>query len=295
MSTTAHHTAGLTRSTVLPSLAAQEIHRYLRHPLFWLGVVLTAATCVVGPDPLTSSLLSVIAPAAGLGLFGLVIMSSLARGSDRATAAAGGVSVSERTRTLALACAAVVPLTAALGWLAWAVWAYRTTDVPAAGLPFGDVGDEWAYAVLVDLGVLAAVGGPLVGLVLARWARLRGVAAIAVVVLVLATILMQGIFAPLRTFRLIMPWTYFGGPLGIEGDPNRMVIMLGSPFWYGLYVVLLCVAGVLVAMLHDPEGDRRTLRLSLVAILVLAVAATALAMTTGVQPEIINPVPSGVA
>jgi hypothetical protein len=32
-----------------------------------------------------------------------------------------------------------------------------------------------------------------------------------------------------------------------------------------------------------------------VATLVLAVAATALAMTTGVQPEMVNPVPSGVA
>lgn len=216
MSTTAHDTAGLTRSTVLPSLAAQEIVRYLRHPLFWLGVVLTAATCVLGRDPLTSSLLNVIAPAAGLGLFGLIIMSSLARGSDRAAAAAGGVSVPERTRTLALACAAVVPLTAAMGWLTWAVWAYRTTGVPAPGLPFGDVGDGWAYAVLVDLGVLAAVGGPLVGLVLARWTRFRGAAAMAVVVLVLATILMQGLFVPLRTARLVMPWTYFGGPLGVE-------------------------------------------------------------------------------
>lgn len=295
MSTTARTIPDLASRAVLPSLAAQEIRRYLRHPLFWLGVVLTAATCVVGPDPHTSSLLNVIAPAAGLGLFGLIIMSSLARGSDRAAAAAGGVSVSERTRSLALACAAVVPLTAALGWLAWAVWAYRTTDVPASGLPFGGVGDGWAYAVLVDLGVIAAAGGPLVGLVLARWVRFRGAAAIAVVVLVVATIHMQGLFAPLRTARLIMPWTYFGSPVGIEGDPNRMVIMVGSPFWYGLYLLLLCVAGLLVAMLHDPESDRRTMRWWLVTVLALAAGATVLAMTTGVQPEMVNPVRSGLA
>jgi len=287
--------AGLAPSAVLPSLAGQEIRRYLRHPLFWVGVVLTAASCVSGPDPLSSSLLHVIAPAAGLGLFGLIIMSSLTRNSDRAAAAAGGVSVPERTRTLALTSAVVVPLTAALAWFAWAVWAYRTTNVPASGLPFGEIGDGWAYAVLFDLGVLAAVGGPLVGLCLARWLHFRGAAAIAVVVLVLATIIMQGLFAPLRTVRLIMPWTYFGGPQGIQGDPNRMVIMVGSPVWYGAYVALLCVAGVLVAMLHDPEGDRRRLRWWLVVTLVLAAAATALAMTTGVQPEMINPVPSGVA
>lgn len=74
-----------------------------------------------------------------------------------------------------------------------------------------------------------------------------------------------------------------------------MVIMVGSPFWYGLYVLLLCVAGILVAMLHDPEGDRRPLRWWLVTVLVLAVAATALAMTTGVAPEMVNPVLFGVA
>jgi len=292
MSTVTPSATGLAPSGVLPSLAGQEIRRYLRHPLFWVGVVLTAATCISGPDPLTSSLFDVIAPAAGLGLFGLIIMSSLTRSSDRAAAAAGGVSVPERTRTLALASAVVVPLTAALAWFAWAVWAYRTTDVPAAGLPFGDVGDGWAYAVLFDLSVLAAVGGPLLGLVLARWLQFRGAAAIAVVVLVLATIVMQGLFAPLRTIRLVMPWTYFGGPLGIDGDPNRMAIMVGSPVWYGVYLALLCVAGVLFAMVHDPEGDRRRLQWWLVATLVLALAATALAMTTGVR---LNPVPSGIA
>lgn len=295
MSTVTPTATGPAANAVLPSLAGQEIRRYLRHPLFYVGVVLTFLPSVAGPDPLSSSLFHVIAPAAGLGLFGLVVLSSLTRSSDRAAAAAGGVSVPERTRTLALASAIVVPLTAALLWFAWAVWAYRTTAVPASGFPFGDVGDGWAYAVLLDLGVLAAVGGPLLGLVLARWVRFRGAAAIAVVALVLVTILMQGLFAPLRTARLVMPWTYFGGPLGIEGDPNRMVIMVGSPFWYGVYVALLCVAGVLLAMLHDPEGDRRRLTWWLVATLVVAVVATTLAMITGVQPEMVNSVPSGIA
>ena len=62
-------------SGILPSLAGQEIRRYLRHPLFWVGVALTALPSL-STDPLTSSLFHVIAPAAGLGLFGLVVMSS---------------------------------------------------------------------------------------------------------------------------------------------------------------------------------------------------------------------------
>ena len=91
-----------------------------------------------------------------------------------------------------------------------------------------------------------------------------------------------------------MPWTYFGGPAGVEGDPNRMVIMIGSPVWYGVYLALLCLGGVLMAMLHDPEGDRRRLGWWLVLTVCLALAATTLAMTTGVQAELVNPVPSGV-
>ena len=48
------------------------------------------------------------------GVLGLVVMFGLTRRSDRAAEAAGAVAVPERTRTLALACAIVVPFTAAM-------------------------------------------------------------------------------------------------------------------------------------------------------------------------------------
>ncbi len=237
--------------------------------------------------------MSVIVPAAGIGLFGLLVMASLVRGSDQAAEAAGTAAVSQRTRTLALAATVVVPFAAALLWLLWAVWIFRENPPSPDGLPFPGVGDAWVYAVLVDLGVIAAVGGPILGLVIARWVRFRGAAAVAVVVVVLLTIVMQGIFEPLSVARLAMPWTYFGSPLGVPGDPERMVVLVGSPQWYGVYQLMLCVVGVLVAMYRDVESDRRRLRLGLVVAVLLAVAAMVLAMTTGVQTELVNPVPTG--
>ena len=61
---------------------------------------------------------------------------------------------------------------------------------------------------------------------------------------------------PLRYVRVFMPWTHFGGPYGVDGDPERWLILTVSPYWYGLYLVALCVIGVVIALLHDFEQPR---------------------------------------
>ena len=71
--------------------------------------------------------------------------------------------------------------------------------------------------------------------------------------LVLVTIVMQGLVEPLRHVRVFWPWTYFGGPYGVDGDPERWLILSGSPQWYCVYLVVLCALGVVVAALHDRE------------------------------------------
>jgi hypothetical protein len=276
----------------LPALARHEIKRYLRHPLFLIGAVLTIALCAMGPDKASSSLFHVIVPATGLGLFGLLVMVSLVRGSDQANEAAGAVVASERTRTLALAASTVVPFIGGLLFFAWAVWAYHDQPPVAYTMPFGDVGDAWVYAVLFALGTLSCVGGPILGLVIGRWLPFRGAGIVSVVLLVMATIVFQGIVEPLRFFREFMPWTYFGGPYGIDGEPERWLILTGSPFWYCLYLVALCVLGVIIAMLHDREQSRRTLLRVLAVVAVVAVVLFVLTMTTGVQDLMVNPLPS---
>ncbi len=104
-------------------LARQEIRNYLRSKLFWAGVVLLTAVTLMtfvnsgnsrADGSSASSAMDMIAPAAFLGVFGLIVMAGLTKRSDRVADAAGSVAVPERTRTAALATAVVVPLTAAL-------------------------------------------------------------------------------------------------------------------------------------------------------------------------------------
>jgi hypothetical protein len=279
--------------SMLAQLARKEIGRYARHPLFWIGTALVAITSIGPPDRSMSSLGNVIAPAAGIGVVGLLVMASLTRSSDQIAESIGASVVGERTRTLALVSALVVPFTAALLWLLWALWAYQQFPARPNGLPFGGVDDAWSYSNMVALGLMPALGGPILGLVLARWVHRRGAAPIFAVLLVAETIMMQGLFEPLRTIRFIAPWTYPGGPYGVPGDLERMMIFTGSPHWYVGYLVALCALGVVLALLHDREQPRNKLVVALVAISVIAVVTCVLAITTGIPETMINPLPSG--
>lgn len=292
MSATTVPLNALAGESMLVQLTRKEIVRYLRHPLFLAGVALVTLTSIGAPDGSSSSLGNVIAPAAGFGVIGLLVMASLARSSDQIAEAAGTVAVSERTRTLALAGALLVPFTAGLIWLLWAIWAYRHWPPLPPGAPFGGVGDDWAYANLIALGLLPAIGGPILGLVLGRWVRRRGAAPMFAVLLVALTIMMQGLFEPLRYPRLIAPWTYFSGPYGVPGDAERTLILTGSPQWYCGYLFALCALGIVLALLHDREQPRRTLFIALGVIAAISVVTCVLAITTGVQEVMINPLPS---
>jgi len=285
-----------THASAFRALAAQEIKNYLRHPLFIIGVLLAILSVVaIGADEASSSLFQVLVPATSLGVFGVMVMAGLVRRSDEVHAAAGAVVVSERQRTLALASAAVVPFTVGLLWYAWAIWAWHEHPAKDYTVPFGDVGDSWAYAVMFALGVLSTLGGPVLGLVVGRWLHFRGAPLLVAVLLVMVTIMMQGIIEPLRYVRVFTPFTWFGGPQGIEGDPERWVIMTGSPYWYCAYLAALCALGVLVAALHDREQPRGILAKATAATLVVAVALGTLSMTTGIQEERVNPLPSPAA
>jgi ABC-type branched-subunit amino acid transport system permease subunit len=155
--------------------------------------------------------------------------------------------------------------------------------------------DAYVYTVMFDQGVLAAVGGPLLGLVIARWIPRRGATPVAVVVMVLVTIMLQGIFESTRSFREIWPWTHFFGPFGVDGDPERWLVIPGSPYWYAAYLAALCVIGVLVALYRDHESPRGNLRNAIVVVAVIAAAFCVLAMTGGFDSALVNPLPSGKA
>lgn len=152
--------------------------------------------------------------------------------------------------------------------------------------------DSWRAAVLFGESAMASLGGPLLGLVIGRWLPGRGTAPLAAVLLVAATIVMQGLFEPLRRIRVVMPWTFFGGPAGIPGDEMRMLQYPGSPQWWVAYLVCLCGLAVVAALWHDPQVRGRRLRALGAVLVVTAVLTCLLAMTTGLDSTLVNPLPS---
>ncbi len=287
MTTLAEDTLG---QSALPQLARKEMVRYALHPLFLVSLVLLPLTAINPPDADsadagTSTILFPIVPAALLGVFGMIIMGRLTAASDRAAEAAGTVPTSQAARTLALASAVVVPLAVALIHYGYLVWGFHRWPPAADGIPVDEVGNGWVYAVLFTQGVIPAVGGPILGLMLARWLPQRGAVPIAVVVLVLAVMLMQGVFEPVRAIRLFMPWTHFAGQMG--ADAGSQVVMTGSPYWWGVYLVLLCAGALVVALLRDDQRPRQRLVRLLGVIVVLAAVCCFFAITEGVGSTIV--------
>lgn len=281
------------RGSALDVLARQEIRNYLQHKLFWLGAAITVlyiVLIVVDADETfgESTTLYMIAPGAALGVLGMVTMFGLTRRSDRAAEAAGAVAVPERTRSLALAAATVVPASLALVAFGFAV-VYYYLDPPEAHTVWPEISDLYVHATQFGAGVMCAIGGPILGLLLARYLPKRGVAAVAAVVLVLVTILMQGLLEGGQPYRVFWFWTYFHGPYTADGE--HWARLPGNPFLWVAYLAVLCVLGVVAAVYHDPESDRPRLKKAVFGLLALAVVLGVLSMTVGYTGIVTNPLP----
>jgi hypothetical protein len=281
------------RAETLRQLAAVEVRRYARHPLFLLGVLVTVVCSFAKPDSKSSVYLDGIVPAAALGVLGIVTMARLTRSSHALSRSAGATPIRERTQTAALAIAALLPFAVGICWFGWALVVAHNHPVPANGFPFGPVSGNWKAALLFGDGAVPALGGPLLGLAIGRWLPQRGSAPVAAVLLVAAVIVMQGLFEPLRRVRVVMPWTTWGGPIGIKGDSNRMLVLSGSPQWWIVYLFALCGIAVVAALWHDHESRTARLRNVGAALLVGAAVLCALAMFTGTPHTLVNPLPSG--
>jgi hypothetical protein len=277
--------------TTLRVLARQEIRHYLNAKLYWAGTALLAVVAALNfvNPPASGPVLDMIAPSALLGLLGLIVLAGLTRRSDRAAAAAGSVAVPERTRTAALAAAVVVPLVTALVWYAVTLVAYHLNPPVPSTVPFGPLSEGDVFTAMFALGVIPAVSGPILGLVIARWLPYRGVTPLAVVLVVLVTILMQGNFESTWHWRVIWPWTYWYGPVGWNSGTDHWAALPGSPQVWIVYLLAVCALGVLVALYHDPESARGRLRLLIGATALVAVVAVVLTMTTGLAEVAYNP------
>jgi len=284
-------TSTVTGSPLVPAvfavLARQEMRHYLRHKLFWFGAVLNCLllyVAVLGVDDTGySSLFIAVAHAMLIGVFGVSVMAGLTRRSDRAAAASGTVAVPQRTRTLALASAAVIPGTLGLiTWLAIVIGFY--THPPTVNL----TGISDAHIIIASFGqtVLACIGGPLLGLVVGRWLPQRGAAPMVSVLLVLFTAVCSGNFVSWQAWRLIAWWTYWWGPMGWSGGEGHATLLTGSALaWVG-YQATWCGIAVLVALYRDEESDRPRLRKAIAGALVLALVLLLLAVNGGLDAPI---------
>ena len=278
--------------STLGVLARQEIRNYLRHKLFWFGtalmLLLDAVMLLQLDDDPGSSGSYMIAPAALLGVLGLVVMFGLTRRSDRAAEAAGVVAVPERTRTLALAAATVVPFAVALGSFLVAVVVWYLHPPADYVVPPG-IPDAFIHAEQFGDGVVCAIGGPILGLVLARYLPRRGAAPVASVLLVIVTIMLQGsLVGGEQPYRVFWVWTYFLTQRSVDGEWH-LGTLAGNPFIWVLYLLALCALGVVVAVRHDPESDRPRLTRIALGLIALAVVLGVLTMTVGYTDGVISP------
>jgi hypothetical protein len=283
----------ITTGSTFRVLAGQEIRNYLRAKLFWFGAALTLVLDIVilfhldGDDGSSGSYM--IGPGALLGVLGIVVMFGLTRRSDRAAEAAGTVAVPERTRTLALASATIVPFAVALFSFVVAVVTWYLHPPADYVVPPG-IPNAFVHAEQFGDGVMCAVGGPLLGLILARYYPRRGVAAVASVLVVLATILLQGggLLGDEQPYRVAWVWTYFLTQREV-GDEWHMGTLAGNPFIWVPYLVTLCALGVVAAVYHDRDSDRTGLRRVALGLVAAAVVLAVLTMTVGYTDGVISP------
>jgi hypothetical protein len=277
----AERAATSTRPDTLRTLAGVEARRYARHPLFLVGAVLMIALMVqataTGQDEVDAAFAETnILPAFFLGLLGVFVGVHLARSMSKTAEAVQAAPTDGVTRTAALCLACLVPGVVALGWAVWiyvlvAVWSFPDS----AGMTRAD------NAALVLAGVVCAVGGPLVGVMVGRWTRFPGAGLIAAVALVGWSIL-AAVGLSMSASRwsdllhLTAPFTWWS--YSNEPDDAHKWVAGGNLWWYLAYITLLCGLAAAAAMLHEAVGEQRTrLVRALLVLAVLAIGCLALA------------------
>lgn len=263
-------------SAALRSLAALEARRYLRSPLFLIGVGLLVWTTVVATGDLGQHMGTKdpgdldILPAFCLGLLGVFVGHQLTRSLDSSGEAIGASPSDGVRRTAALCLACVVPGVVALAWVGWIYAALAAHQIPLSAT----IGSGARAAMLLS-GAVAAVGGPLFGVLVARWVRFPGSALVAVVLLAGWTLV--------STLSLAMPPSRAGTLLHLSAPLTSWVsadsprspawVAGGSPGWYLGYVWLLCGLAATAALLPSVTGTRRGRLLRLLGLLGVATLA----------------------
>jgi hypothetical protein len=249
-----------TQRSLLRQLALIHTQRFACHPLFLAGLAgLVIEAGAVLNDPQTyQSVSGNVAPAVLVGFVGLIVAYRLSRDEEAAIAVLPSAPVGSTTRTLALVAACSLPAAVGTVWAAvqLAVWSVNHLDpvvVDAHGWP--DI-----VAIAIAGSAVACFGGPVLGVVVARWTRFPGAGVLAGVLVMLLTGLGLGIAmtfpgtTPAHWFANGLPWTMWElDDGGIFGG-----LRPGHPIGHLVYAIGLCGLGVAAAVVKDAEGDDRT-------------------------------------
>jgi len=252
------------RSRIL-ALARADARRYARHPLFLLPclVVLVAMVAQLiqrsggGTDPMVATMTTAFL----LGVFGFVVAHRLTTSLLRSPELAGTVPVGRQQRTMALCLACLVPFAVGIfcaGFMIVTAMIWPPDGEPSS-LPvawFGDYPAVDVLAILLAMGPLATLGGPLLGVAVARWAPFRGSALLGVVVLVVATAIPASDSRG-SGWRLASAWPVLVDEHVVHGKIISTTIVTDiEPVWALGWVACLCGLAVVAALLRDPEHRR---------------------------------------
>jgi len=255
------------RPTVL-ALARVEARRFARHPLFLLGtgtlMVLAGAQLVQQTGGGGSPIGAVVAIAFLVGVFGFVVAHRLTTSMRRTADLAGTAPLGRQQRTAALCLACLVPF--AVGCVATAFMLVTQIVWPPVGIPatahvasFRDESDVALLSAVLAMAPVATLGGPLLGVAVARWAPFRGSALVGVVTL-LFVCAADGDAA--RPWNLLAPWPILYEEL-TAGDSQKMATSWLLPHisqpWVLAYTLCLCGLAVVAALLRDRANRRQLL------------------------------------
>lgn len=256
----------------LGQLTRVHARRYAKHPLFLIGFGLAMAATVwdivdnPNLSPNRDGGLHFYA-AFLIGVLGLVVAYRLTRTEERALALIPSTPTSGTTRTLALCLACLIPALAGALVLAVAVigWQVGSPTYLQTWLDAMPTVDFVAWAI--GSTIVAALGGALLGVVIARWWRFAGagvVAALLLVVLAAAPNIIaleagDPTSLPTRILWLLSPWVVW---LDIPAtvDLGREALNgPGSPVGHLVYIIGLCGLAVWAAVIKDAESAERTM------------------------------------
>ena len=238
------------------ALAAREMRRFARNPVFLFGVAITVVALWASRGTTVADIDDENWVAAiFLGGFGMMATYWLTRSTRASEPVVGVTPVTQQARTAALCAVAIVPF--ACGCLALLRFVQL---IPVGNPAYGAFSSSARVAVLVGQIVGPALGGPLLGVALGRWVRFPGAAFVLFLVLYgwvsLVTILAiwNPGSAPVAVLRLFAPFAFFTYTL----NPGSATTCRGSPWFFIGWQLALCVIAVLVALLRGAERRARS-------------------------------------